>query len=159
MIDNEAPIEVPATVSILDEDMSSVDTSIPLIKEGIYTLELTKVEEVDTTDKLGKNLKCKFTLIADAESTDGQIVNKGFPVFHQTLITPKGGMTLDMVKRNLALILQPMGLKTLRDLLACEGQGRTVLAKVGIERATKNKETGKEYPAKNVIKAFLKPQV
>lgn len=149
------PVETPST-SLLDEDLSSIDTSFPIVKEGIYDLELMTVEEVSTKDQQGSMVKIKFALTEDAQGVSGDVVNKGYPIFHQIVVTPKGGLTMEMVKKSLASVLQPMGMKSLRDLLTAGKQGKIVRVKLVVQPERKDKETGKTYPARNEIKTFLK---
>lgn len=140
--------------SILDEDLSGVDTSLPLLKESILTLEVAEIKEQPTSDNAGQMLKIKFKTTEDQPSVTGDVVHAGFPVYHNILTTPKGDMTADMVRKNLAGFAQALGVPRLTPL---EGLvGRTLKAKVRVRKERTDERTGKTYAASNEIATFVK---
>jgi hypothetical protein len=140
--------------SILDEDLSGVDTSIPLLKEGIYNLEIAEVKQQSTSDNAGQMLKIKFKTTEDSPSVTGDIVHAGFPVYHNILTTPKGDMTADMVRKNLAGFAQALGVPRLTPLESLNG--RVLKAKLRVRKERTDEKTGKTYAASNEIATFVK---
>lgn len=61
-------------------DLNDVDTSMPVLVEGLYILTIDKVEVVENKDKTGNNLLIIFKTAADATSLKGQAEGKEFDV-------------------------------------------------------------------------------
>lgn len=137
--------------SLLAEDLSSVDTSMPILKEGLYDMTISSCKEGTTKDKTGVIVTIILKTTAPAFSTTGEEVQPGFPVYHRMNQTPTGGMTADMIrKRNAQFVEAVEGKKT--SLIPLDRfEGKTVRCKVGIQEETTS------YPASNVIKNFVKP--
>ena len=159
-LDNPTPSDMGEVTeqvpSFLDEDLSGVDTRMPLIREGIYKLEIKKIEKVPTKDQTGELLKITLATATDnCKSTTGDAINKGFPVFHQIYITVTEKCTADQIKKSVAQFTQAVGIKKIVPFTPFIGQ--LVFAKVIVEKERKDEKTGQEYSARNSIKQFFKP--
>lgn len=141
--------------SFLDEDLSGVDTSMPLVKEGIYELKVDEIEKIPNKAEDGELLKFKFKTTSAMESVDGQPIAEGYTLFHQISITPTEKYTKDAIKRNVAAFVQAAGGTHLMPLE--QWKGKIVQAKVKVQGERTNKETGESYPPRNEIKSFVKP--
>jgi hypothetical protein len=99
-------------------------------------------------------LKIKFKTTEDSPSVTGDIVHSGFPVYHNILTSPKGDMTADMVRKNLAMFAQALGVARLLPLESLTG--KVVKAKVNVRKERTDERTGKIYNASNEIRTFVK---
>lgn len=68
-------IEVP------NVDLTTVETGIPILKDGLYDVKLVEASVVPTKDGLGQLLNLKMALEQNAEDTDGNTITPGFPIF------------------------------------------------------------------------------
>lgn len=70
----------------LNLDLTDVDNSMPVLVEGLYILNIDKIEVVENKDKTGNNLLVMFKTAAPATSLKGQAngqeldVPAGFPL-------------------------------------------------------------------------------
>ncbi len=55
----------------LNLDLNDVDTSMPVLMEGLYALIVDKIEVVQNKDQTGNNLKVTYATMADATSLAG----------------------------------------------------------------------------------------
>ena len=79
---------------LLDEDLSGVDTSMPVIKGGITTeVEVVSVKPVENKDKTGQNLEIKVKTTTELISTKGEAISPGFPLTTWISLVPKTGRT------------------------------------------------------------------
>jgi hypothetical protein len=140
--------------SFLDEDLSGVDTSLPLVKEKIYPLLVAKIEKVATKDNTGELIKIQLKLEEDAVDTNGNHINKGFPIFHSIPITPSENYSKDDIKRKVAEFVQAAGGQRIFPLSTYENA--KLFAKVTIQKERTDKN-GTLWPARNAIGRFLKP--
>jgi hypothetical protein len=69
-------------------DLSTVETSYPLLKTGVYPTTVASCQlEDQKAPKTGKNLVIKYTLTETAESVDGRQVNPGFAIMERISLT------------------------------------------------------------------------
>lgn len=70
----------------LNVDLTDVDTSMPVLVEGLYIVNIDKLEVVENKDKTGNNLLVIYKTAAPATSIKGQAegkendVNAGWPL-------------------------------------------------------------------------------
>lgn len=65
----------------LGVNLNEVDTSFPVLQEGTYPFTVAEMEIVPKSDDPNKrNLKVKFALDEDGESTKGGKLSKGYPI-------------------------------------------------------------------------------
>lgn len=78
---------------VLDVDLNQVDTSIPVIKPGLYDMEVADITKEENKDKTGYNLKVKFVTKEPAKShkDEEQEINAGFPLFKYYPLQKKEG--------------------------------------------------------------------
>ena len=134
-------------------DLSTLDTSMPLLKEGIYDLLVAKVEVKTNTNGIS-NLRLAFRTTQDGFSTTEEPLHKGFPINHSICLTQTGGLTSDMIRRSCASLVQAAG-KT-NFLPVSQFEGEIIRCKVRIQPERVDKKTGLEYPASNSISSFVK---
>ena len=60
----------------LNLDLNDVDTSMPVLVEGLYILTVDKIEIVENKDRTGNNLLVIFKTASDATSLKGQAEGK-----------------------------------------------------------------------------------
>jgi hypothetical protein len=148
-----ASTDVDADADFLSEDLSTTDTSFPVVKEGPAELLIAKVEKLP--NKKGNGFNLKFTLKAMGElvTTKDEVVQAGFPFTTLIPITPSENYTEDMIKRKVALFVQAMKGTLLFPLAQWEGQ--VAQCRITIRKERTDKETGDVYPMQNEIK-FVK---
>lgn len=149
--DNEP---VTPTFDILNEDLSGVDTTLPLIVEGIYDLAVFKLSKDPSKDGTKENLNIVLHTTETANTTTRDTVQKGFPLFHVISLTPTEKYTVEQIKRKLAEFTQAVGVPSINPMESIVG--RVVRTKVIVEPERTNKETGQTYDARNSVKMFLK---
>lgn len=152
---NENETQSVTELDILTQDLSGVDTSLPLIVDGIYELEVKEVKQEPTKDGAKQNLNITLVTVGDASTTRRDVVHAGFPLYRTISLTPTEKYTADMVRRGLAEFAQALGVATVRPLEALVG--KRLYAKVVIDPERTDKATGKRYDSRNSISRFLKP--
>ena len=66
---------------IIDVDLTSVETSMPVLQAGLYDLRIASLTKEENKDKTGDNLKVKFLTVDPAVSTQGKDLAPGVPLF------------------------------------------------------------------------------
>lgn len=113
---NPVNLSVPG---LLDEDMSSVDTAVPLFADGIHEMEIVEVTCGPSKDKTGETLTVKMKTIKETKTIrkdpgTGQTItlSAGFPVTKWVGLTPQTGVpgkkdyTQDDVRRGVAQFME-----------------------------------------------------
>ena len=147
------------TDNLLDVDLGSVDTSMPLLAPGIYELKVEKAELANTKDGQGRMLNLELSTTAPAQSNTGDDIGAGVRVFHGVLFTPKGKMTADMVKRSMGEVVQSAAMSVKLgeiDQWHKQLEGKVLKTRVVVE-PERSGPNGETYRARNSVKAFLKP--
>jgi hypothetical protein len=136
--------------NLLGEDLTGVDTSMPLVAPGLYTLEVVKLEQATNKRGDGVNLNMHLKTTEETTSTTGEPIGAGYPIYHTLSQTPTERFTPQMIKKRNASLLESLQGSVEGSLLPLDRfDGRRFLAKIGIEESS-------NYPAKNVVKTFLK---
>ena len=130
-----------------------VDTSIPkLAPDKLYVMTIAEAKK-RTNDTGTEMVAITLKTTQDAQSTDGDVINPGFPVFHNFVCSPTGKLTVDMIKKAGASILQAANMKdtTIRQLIDDPSilVDKIVTVKTGIR-----KESG-SYPATNEVRTWV----
>lgn len=100
--------------SFLDEDLSKVDTSMPVIRGGIAAeLEIVSVTQEPKKDGTGSNVVIKMKTTRELPSTKGDMINAGYPLTKYLSLSPvigrtdgKKEYTEDDVRRGLAQFME-----------------------------------------------------
>ena len=148
------------TAPPLDLDLSTVDTSMPLIADGsIVDLTIAKVEKRNSTTTPGlQMLSLDMVTQGPTKAQDGADLGAGVHVFHNLNLSPSGKATWDMVARNLAQVTQAIGLAVKYQDIVDNGtallQGQTLRAKLKV--VPEGVRNGKSYRAKNEVSVFMK---
>jgi hypothetical protein len=141
----------------LDQDLNSIDTSMPLLEDGVYDLQINKVEKGQSASKVDM-LKLDYMTTAPAKSRKQDNLGAGIHVFDQCMLAPSGKSDWNMVLRNVASITQAAGLPgTFGDFTNGDYvglQGRTIRVKIGFEPEGTDKN-GKSFKAKNIIVLYM----
>lgn len=126
--------------SILSTDLSNEDISRPLLPNGNYEFTVGEIKQVPTKDKQGQMLEITLLLKNPARSSKGEDINPGFKLTERIMLTPKGNLTEDSIRKSLK-----------RFRMACVGNEpgsfapvdqylqHTILAKVSIEEDKEGK--------------------
>ena len=141
----------------LDLDLNSIDTSMPLLAEGIYDLQVATVTQKTTAANLPM-LSLDLVTTAPAQAQDGAQLGAGVHVFHNLNIQPSGKATWEMVLKNIAQVTQSVGIATTYGELVANPNmllGKVARCKVVCVPAGVSK-TGKAFKAKNEISTFMK---
>lgn len=146
----------------LNLDLASVDTSLPLIADGIYDFRVEKAEIKETNAKDGKYINLDLVTVAPSKSVKGEDLGPGVHVFDSVMMNPTGKGTWEMVNRNLAMLVQaaafPPGTAR-RDNIpewAQQLTGRTLRISIGFVPAGISQKNGKPYRAKNEVVLYIK---
>lgn len=148
----------------LNVDLNSVDTSRPLLAPGKLQLLVKKAETGQTKDGQGTMIKLTLTNVQNEKFEDGSAAPaESTTIFHQMLVTPKGGMTAAMVQRSLAELIQAVGgVPGARANNVGEWvpslANKVCIAQVIVEEESTDKNTGKVYARKNALKYFNVPR-
>lgn len=139
-------------LNILNEDLTTVDTSRPLLAKASIDLQVASLKLEPNKAGTGQNINIMFKTVNPERSTSQETINPGFPVFHTMSVTPTEKFTPDMIKKNLRLFQ-----------VACDGEsaagkfgdgqqyvGKTLTAIVGIRE-----DASGSYPPSNTISRFV----
>ena len=144
------------TVNIdpLNTPLADIDTSMPLLAPGLYDMEITDaVVGPAKSNSAHSTLKVTLKTTNDAPDVKGQMINKGFPIYHSIALTPSEDMSVEKIKKNVASLGQRAGIVggTVRQLLDNPAvlKGKVVRTKIGIQKETD------EYPASNAVKGYM----
>ena len=157
MSENNAVEPITAPTSLLDEDLSAVDTSMPVIRGPVtIELEIVDVTEEESKDKTGMNLVIKVKTVTPVNSTKGDIISPGFPMKKWIGLTPMVGRPGkkdydgEMIKKSLAQFQEAVEGKksSIKPLERFKGQ--RVMAKIGVQEATE------KYPNESNSIQFVK---
>jgi hypothetical protein len=150
--------------SIFDDlgntDLSSVDTSYPVLVPDTYEFTITGIKKVEfkASTKMpngGEGLQISATLNGPGKDTKGRDVNPGYQVTHMISLTPTEKMTADAIKANVARFLDAVLGRREWDPTFQIYLRQSFFAKTGVQEETTNPDTGEVYPAKTVIKQFV----
>lgn len=119
------------TNSLLNEDLTSVDTSMPLLQAGLLEDFTIVKQEVRTNEETGRD-SLALTLNATKElpDKDGNLLPITFPHYVNVPLTPSPKMSISDVKKAVASWTQAASVK-----MATQLEGRIVKCKVTIEPA------------------------
>lgn len=153
--DADLPAGAP---TFLEGDMSGVDTSMPIIKAGIYVLEVSDIKMEPNKKGDGQNLRITLKTTVDdiAIVGDGDPVKKGFPIFHTISVSPTEKYSQEAITKAVATFVQAIPGHT-RLFPLEQFKGQLVHAKVTVEQERTDEKTGTTYPAGNRVKSFLNP--
>lgn len=141
------------SLGVLDQDLTNVDTTFPLLKEGIYNLEVVSLAAVDNKDKTAKNIEIKLKTTAPCNDTKGNEIQPGFGIFYRIPLGQTEKYSIDDIKKKLAIFrLAALGTKEGAFGDFAQYVNKIVQVKLVI---TVDKE-GK-YADKNEIKSFVLP--
>lgn len=146
----------------MDTDLATVDISVPMLADGIYDLQVSKVEIKPTQTPGGEMISLELTTTAPATSRTGQMLHPGVKIFHNVNTKPTGKATWDMVKQGLGGLVQaaafPPGVASLGNIPVWVNQlqGKILRAKVEYAPAGVNAKNGKAFKEKNLIAYFSK---
>lgn len=159
MTDTNADMMAPP----LDMDLSTVDTSMPLLKDNeIYQFKIDKAEIKPTNDSKGRYISLDMVTTMPAKGIKNEDFGPGIHVFDNQNVIPTGKATWDMIKRNVAALIQAIegGIQgaTLGnvDQWVSQLNGRTLRAKIGFVPEGISKKDGKAYRAKNEVLLYIK---
>lgn len=144
--------EVTGIDSLLNADLSNVDTDFPILAAGTLSGVIAECAMGETKSK-NPVVNIKITTSMPAQLQKGGTAQVGFPIRHMLNLTPTEKMTPEMIKKNLAQFKEAaFGTK--------EGSFGDPASYVGRPITFKIKITeDQEYGTQNKIAGFIKPQV
>jgi hypothetical protein len=105
----EGALSVPGLDELLSTDMSKVDTSFPLIKEGLYDVVVDDISLVDNKAKTGKNIMIKLKTTAQTQDVKGNVMNPGMVLTTYIALAESEKYDKEAIKRNVATFVQSVG--------------------------------------------------
>lgn len=150
---------------ILTNDLSTMDTSFPLVNPGLYDL---RVAAISVMDNPARTLKLELQTTEAAQSNKGDTAAAGTKVFTNVNTRPTGKSTLQIIGRQVANLVQAAKL-TAADLGGGTGQqqldnvaqwapllsGKVLRARVIIEPAGTGRD-GVYRNARNSVVEYVK---
>lgn len=155
---------------LLDLDLSSIDTSFPVVAGGLYDLVVKESDVIRNKNDNGWLWVVKLNPVNDVKDIRGQPLKAASAtLFHRVSLTPTDNYDAASVAKNTARFIQAMkptvtGI-TSRDLfpdaegfkVKCKAfVGRMLQAKVDALPDRKDKNTGRTLPPGNEISQFVK---
>lgn len=139
---------------LLNTDLAEVKTDVPLVKDGIYDLEVAEMKTVPSKDEKSENVKIVLKTTDSAPTVDGKSVNKGFPFFDTISLNQTAEYDpRQRLKRFRVGVLGPAG-ETGAFMPFTQYVGQIVRCKVIVRQERKDKDTGETYPPSNAIKTY-----
>lgn len=126
-----------------------VSRSMPMLPEGLYDLEIASIETHLNEAKGTKSLKLVLKTTVEARAVSGDVLGKGFPIFHYIGLTPSETNSKNRIQQAIALFLDGVGAKAILPLEAWKGQGKIVRAKLIVAPEKDG------FPASNRVKSFI----
>ena len=165
MADLDKPVEFFGALADLG-DMSKVETKYPVLAPGLYEMKIKGFKKSDKPNsKTGAPQSMLLMELATTESSqpnrqpdDGDItIAPGHEITERIILTPVGGLTLDMIKQKLARVMDAAlgshdGAFDTNELV-----GKTVQVQVAVR--PEREEAGKTYDESNEIKKFIPKSV
>jgi hypothetical protein len=88
MAENQGPIS-------LDVDLTTVDTTIPVLPKGLYDLQIKGMTKEANKTQTGHNLKVELQTTSEITSQQGNPIKPGFKLFMYIPLQTKEGSTFD----------------------------------------------------------------
>lgn len=98
----------------LAEDVGNKDlTKLPLLPaDKIIRFEIRKPTTAPTKKDASRNmLTVPCYLVEDTRDVSGEVIHKGFPVFHRITVTPSEDRTAKQIAADIGKLCQAVGLK------------------------------------------------
>lgn len=139
-----------------DIDLSGVDTTMPLLKNGAYEFTIGEMSREQSDRTGGTYLLIQLKLAEEAEDIKGNPLSPGYPVRH--IISLVASEKYDPIK-NVAQFHEALGDKGMKfDPTFAQYTGQTIVAKTKVEPEREDKETGDVYPPSVRIASFVRPK-
>lgn len=140
------------SLSILDEDLSSVDTSMPVLRGNvIHDFEIVNIEVTKSKDGLGDVLRIQLKTTGELLSTKNDTVNAGWTLYNYISLSPKGDYTIDRIRRSLAQFVEAVEGRPGQVNPTDRFIGKRVRCKVKVTKPTA------EYPNEGNSVSWVKP--
>lgn len=136
-------------------DLSTIDTSMPVLAPGQYEFEIAEMERAQSKTKEGTYLKIKLKLVTEnVQTITDEHVNPGFPLLHMISLVRTDNY--DPLK-SIAVFLDALGLRDQPFDQTFESYvGRTLVAKTKVDQEREDPNTGQVYPKATRVAAFVK---
>lgn len=146
-------------IPLLDLDLNTIETKLPVVKPGIYECRIAKSEVVKADDPSKADAwKLTIETTGPTVSVDDKPVDPGHPFFLQTQLRPTGKATMKMVAQNIGQIVQGLRpridgkLSLPIDPWHKQAEGRMVRVRVNALPARENpKVPGQMFRATNQV--------
>lgn len=146
----------------LTMDLTTMDTSLPVLAADKYILRIHKAELSKTNDGQTPVLKLELKTVNPGKSAKGDAVGAGLTVFDTIMLAPRGKSDWNMVNRSVAELVQSAkltGAIRMDNVQEWHKQleGRQVTAMVEfVPEGPDPKNPGRTFRAKNQIGYYLK---
>ncbi len=130
-------------------DINEADVARPVLQGGTYDFTIAATRQEPSRQKQLPQLVVVYRLAQIAKDTRGNDVNPGFTLTQRYLTKPTGGMTQEMIKRNIGQIqfaAAGAGRVNTGDWI-----GKTVRCSVRLREAHTDEKTGQSYGESNEI--------
>jgi hypothetical protein len=91
---------------LLTADLADVCTDIPLLPKGLYRLKVTKLEETVNETSRKRGIKIALATLDEAQSTRGEPIKPGFPIFDHISLTPTDNYPKESIMKRLKAFRQ-----------------------------------------------------
>lgn len=149
---SDTSVRDPLNADVGDKELTKMPILMP---DKIYRLEIRK-PTVAAGKKDASKMVMRIPLYTtkDEQSTTGETINAGFPIFHYVTVTPGDKITPQQVAKNIGQVCQAAGVSGVKvsDVIANPEaylDGKIVDAKVKTSKETD------EYGEASTIKTFV----
>lgn len=162
MPDLDKPVEFSGSLSDLG-DMSKVETKYPVLAAGLYEMKIKGFKKSDKPNATSGAPQSMLMIelattemsqpVRQANPDDPISIAPGHVITERVILTPVGGLTLDMIKQKLARIMDAALGNHDAEFNTADLVGKTVTVQVAVRPAREDK--GKTYDESNEIKKFV----
>lgn len=147
---------------LANDDMSSVDTSFPLLAPDTYEFTITNIELKTSQNTGGSYISMSLALSSEGALTpNGDPVGPGYPVTHMISTSTTEKMSEEDIKRNIAQFMDAVVGKSAResgvhfDVTLESYKQQTLIAKTKNQPERVDKNTGETYAPRTVVSYFI----
>jgi hypothetical protein len=139
----------------MNQPVEGIDTSFPKLPAGLYAMEVKDAVIAPSKSTPGaETATVKLVTIEDAVDTQGEFLNKGFPVYYRFGVTPTPEYDAKTIAKKIATLLKHCGFTSgvvPRQFLSNPAMivGKLLTVKIGIQKESN------DYPESNQVKAFV----
>lgn len=138
-------------MSLLDADLTNVDTSMPLLQPAVMELRVISAKVEPNKAGTGHNLNLTLSTVNPQKSTQGDTVGAEWKVFHVISLTPTDNYPKASIERSLKAFRQ----SCLGDQPGAFGSPEQYIGNVLTAKVIVQEDSKGQYPPSNRINRFL----